>query len=91
MTKETHLVFELSDLKNLRITCRNCKGSILCPISDEKRAHANECPHCGGEIGLARTENAAAKFVEAMRMILAKDDGLKVDLKFEIEIEDPTE
>ena len=85
MTKEHRIIFGLSDLKNFRVVCRNCKGGTTYPVSAEKSYLTDHCPHCKTQFSLGSDKGVIDKLVGAMQSVLANDDSLKVDLEFEME------
>ena len=85
MTKEHRIIFGLSDLKNFRVVCRNCKGATTYPVSAKKSYLTDHCPHCKTQFSLGSDKGVIDKLVEAMQSVLANDDSLKVDLEFEME------
>ena len=84
MTKETRIIFGLSDLKNFRVVCRKCKGGTTYPVSAEKNYLTDHCPHCKTQFGFGSDKGVIDKLVGAMQSVLANDDSLKVDLEFEM-------
>ena len=87
MTKEHRILFELSDLNNVRIVCRKCGGETLFPVSGERRYPPDRCPHCGESLGIVRAIDPVGKFIAAMQGLVANESNLKVKLKFEMEDE----
>ena len=92
MTKETRIIFGLSDIKNLRFVCRKCKGETLYPVSAEKGYPTDQCPHCGTQFsfGAKTGPGIIDKLVVAIQTVIANDDSLKVELKFEM-VDQPNE
>ena len=89
MTKEHRILFLLSDLKNLRLVCRQCEGEILYPIYADQRIHPpDHCAHCNAHLGMVRGVNSViGEFLTAMQKVMANDESLKVGIKFEIDDE----
>ena len=85
VTKEHRIIFGLSDLKSFRFVCRKCKGGTMYPVSAEKSYPTDQCPHCKTQFGFGAGEKTVDKLIEAMQKVIANDDNLKVDLKFEME------
>ena len=88
MTKEQRILFELSDLKYVRLICRECEREILFPVPTERVYPPDYCTHCQAPLGAVRGENSlVGKFLFAMQDLMTHDRGLKVGIKFEIEDE----
>ena len=47
MTQERKIVFDVSDIVNIRVVCLNskCHGETMCPLGGKYRIPA-ECPYC---------------------------------------------
>ena len=85
MTLETRLVFELEDIKNIRIVCSNeqCQGEIALPPRN-KMALPDQCPHCG---------KSWEKTISERRLLAAINTFLELEksplrLKFESAFQD---
>ena len=87
MTQESRIIFGLSDLKSFRFVCRKCKGGTIYPVSAKKSYPTDKCPHCGTQFCFGEGSGIVDKLVEAMQNVLANNESLKVDLKFEMEDE----
>ena len=89
MTKEQRILFRLSDLKNIRLVCRQCEGEILYPISSERMIQPpDNCVHCTAPLGMFREVNSVVgKFLFSMQEVMANDQSLKIDITFEIDDE----
>ena len=85
VTKETRIIFGLSDLKNFRFVCRKCKGGTTYPVSAEKSYPTDQCPHCKTQFGFGEDKGVIDNLVGAMQAVIANYDSLMVDLKFEME------
>ncbi len=90
MTREQRILFELSDLRRVRLVCRRCDGEISYPVHSERGPvyPPDYCTHCNAPLGTVRGENSlVGKFLFAMQQVMANDETLKVGLKFEMEDE----
>ena len=90
MTKEQRILFELSDLKAVRLVCRKCKWETHFPIVLGERAYLpSDCPHCHVSLGADNGPNTlVGEFLKFLNAILEKDESLTISLKFEMDDEE---
>ena len=85
MVKETRQVFDLSDIKAVRLQCNSCKGELVIEL-DKAKIPVN-CPHPGCEqrwTAQNSTSSESAGVIESLRRLLRFPDD-KMTLRFEIE------
>ena len=47
MTKETRIIFDMSDLTAVRTECESCRSEVIYKINPTQRSLPEECPWCG--------------------------------------------
>ena len=87
MTKEKRIIFELSDLTNIRLVCRKCGTETRYLVALKRQIFPpDHCSSCQAPLGVARGRNGVVgQFLRLMREVLANDETLTVGLKLELE------
>ena len=83
MTKEHRILFELSDLKAIRLVCRECKDEVLYPIAGQRVFPPDNCPSCQAQ--MSKGSNAlVGQLLRYIYEVVEKDEAMTVGLKFEM-------
>lgn len=77
MVKETRHIFDVSDIKAIRLQCGHCGGEVMYP--PDKITVPKMCPLCNDDWvqgGLLGDHGPARRLIEALRTLLAQDAPL---------------
>ena len=88
MVTEVRQVFDLSDIKALRVQCSHCKGEVL--YDPTRTKIPKDCPLCHMdwvEDGISGAFGAEHNFAQALRVLL-KQDSPYVRVRIETGCED---
>ena len=87
MTQEAKIVFDVSDIVNIRITCANpaCRGETMCPLNADYKI-PSACPYCGDTWERNGSDTPQKQLVTALRRVRNLDNPL-VLMKFEMSTE----
>ena len=93
MAKETRIIFDPTDIRNIRIVCSTCKGGAVLPLAktmDFKLPH--NCPHCraGWFDGLGSYDSiigATYQLLKAVHYLHSEpvDEKVPLTVRFEID------
>lgn len=86
MTQETRIVFDLSDIVNIRLVCANpeCGGETMCPLGSKYQI-PEKCPYCPERWITNGSDTPEAKLVKAMRHVQLQSNP-PVELRFEMRL-----
>ena len=86
MTQESKIVFDISDISNIRVVCLKpeCLGEIMCPLGSKYRI-PEECPYCGESWVTNGSDTADMRLVEALRYVQRQSDPT-TRLRFEMDL-----
>jgi len=87
MTQESKIVFDLSDIVNIRLVCANpgCRGGTMCPLDADYKIPGS-CPYCGDSWERNGSDTPEKQLVAALRRV-RNLDGPPVLMKFEMDRE----
>ncbi|MCY3692703.1 MAG: hypothetical protein OXI54_07520 [Chloroflexota bacterium] len=94
MVKETRIVFDLGDIRHVRIICTKCQGEIARSLSQSRNMLPQRCPNCleewWDEASKPRVIDATVEMLKAVdRLVQSLSmDEQPVAVRFEIDGED---
>ncbi len=85
MTQESKIVFDISDISNIRVVCLDpgCLGEIMCPLGSKYRI-PRECPYCETQWVTNGSDTAEMQLVKALRNVQLQSNS-RTKLRFEIQ------
>ena len=91
MTKETRILFDLFDIKHIRIKCGkfNCGEETLFSMTGTLLPET--CPHCNSAWTDGRQRLPALNFVALIRDEIKRQESSKIKIRLEIEGENEQE
>ena len=83
MTKETRIIFEVSDISRVRVKCAECEGEITYKLDAKRINTSSECPHCG-QVWFSNESPLRAIVGIMRRLLVPAGDGWPISIRFEI-------
>ena len=86
MARETHIVFDLSDIRAVRIQCAKCKGEVMMALDGVVPLMAR-CPYCQALWYDSAKATAVRDLVPMLANVVTETDPL-ITLRFELVVGD---
>ena len=85
MTAETHILFDLKDIKTIQFECKSCHSRFVCP-PEAWEAMPLYCGNCKEPLLTERSleEQAIRNLRQALSNLLQAHDGSKLLIRLEI-------
>ena len=85
MVKETRHIFDLSDIKAIRLQCSHCKGEVVQAVLEYKLPA--DCPLCGEDWDIPRPDGSMGPNRLLARAIqdVVRSQSLPMTIRFEID------
>ena len=88
MVKETRIIFDLGDIKAVRIECNSCHGELVLTLDKPEIPVCCPLPHCGKRWApQGSTSSKSAGVLTALRALLHYPDE-SMTFRFEIDGEE---
>jgi hypothetical protein len=90
MTAERLLIFDVADLRGIRVECKKCQAQITIRL-DQTPGIKAVCPSCNAEwFGGQGAHDAALGLTNAIKLWLKYEREKKPDATLRLEFSDPT-
>ena len=86
--KQTRIIFEVGDIKGIRIRCKRCQGELVQTLESNKPTPTS-CAHCGEPWQTPGEQQFTARsLTQVLRSVCREDEGATLSVLFEIDDEE---